>query len=474
MSDRVICDLSLRELSQEIREKALSPVEVTRAHLDRIADYDGTYSAFITVTADAAMAAAKKAEAEISGGGYRGPLHGIPYGAKDIIDTAGVLTTEGSGRFFADNIPSADAECIRRLDSAGAILIGKCNTHEFAAGSTTVNLSFGTCRNPWDKERMVGGSSGGSAAALAARMVPLALGSDTGGSIRTPAALCGVVGVKPTIGRVSLRGIFPNVPTLDHCGPMTRTVTDAALALQAMAGYDPLDPVSRDAAVPDFAATIDNGIRGARIAVSPDYHDNNEVDDEIAAAFDRAIGVLKNLGAQIETVPYTGAHRHDDMFRRIAGPEFSEVHRPTFTEDADGYDPDVRERVEWSIKIPLDDYVRGLRDRELFIRETTRLLDGFDAIISPAVPCVAPVIATRMAEINGSQVPYKNLHRPFLTPHNLTGNPAMTMPMGFSRQGLPMSIQVASGRWREPDMFRVARAYEAATPELRDRRAELA
>jgi aspartyl-tRNA(Asn)/glutamyl-tRNA(Gln) amidotransferase subunit A len=469
MTDNSITELSAHEMSEKIRTKALSPVEVTQAHLDRIERLNDELVAFITVTADQALAAARTAEEEIAAGQYRGPLHGIPYGAKDIFDTAGIRTTHGAS-FYRDNIPSENAETIKRLEAAGAILIGKCNTHEFAAGSTTINEKFGTTRNPWNQERMVGGSSGGSAAALAARMIPIALGSDTGGSIRTPAALCGTVGLKPTHGRISLRGIYPNVPSFDHPGPMTRTVTDAALALQVMAGYDPLESKSQDVPVPDFTTGIDNGIKGARIAVSPDYTQNSEIDEDVAKAFDRAIEIMRDLGATVETVSFEGAERFADLFTRIAGPEFSEVHRDNYTEDPDAYDFEVAERVEWSLKVSLDDYIRALRERELMIRDTAGLLEGFDAMISPAVPCAAPIISTRMAQMNGREIPFKNLHRPFLSPHNITGFPALTMPMGFSTNGLPVSIQIASGHWREADVLKVARAYEAATPDIRDKR----
>jgi aspartyl-tRNA(Asn)/glutamyl-tRNA(Gln) amidotransferase subunit A len=471
--DEAITDLSASELAEKIRTKALSPVEVVEAHLDHVERHNNTYVAFITVAGEEALAASKKAEAEIVAGHHRGPLHGVPYGAKDIIDTAGIRTTNGAS-FYRDNVPARSAECIDRLERAGAILIGKCNTHEFAAASTTINRNYGTARNPWDRDRIVGGSSGGSACALAARMIPIALGSDTGGSIRTPAALCGVVGLKPTMGRISLSGIYPNVPTIDHSGPMARTVTDAALALQVMAGYDPQDPKSVDRSVPDFTTTLEKGVKGARIAVSPDFTQNAEVDGDIAAAFERALEVLRHLGAVIETIPFEGAERFPDIFRRIAGPEFSEVHRKHFGENPDAYDPDVRERVEWSVEVPLDDYVRALRERELLIREVEALLTGFDAMVSPALPVAAPLIETRMTELNGREVAYKNLHRPFLSSHNLTGCPAMVIPMGFNRQDLPMSIQVSSGRWREADMLRVARAYEAATPELRNKGARLA
>jgi aspartyl-tRNA(Asn)/glutamyl-tRNA(Gln) amidotransferase subunit A len=461
-----VTDLSAGEIGEAIRAKRLSPVEVTKAHLDRIDAMNGDYVAFITVTHDHALRAAKEAEAEIMAGRYRGPLHGVPYGAKDIIATAGILTTHGSS-FFRDNVPKENAACIEKLDAAGAILLGKCNTHEFAAGSTTINKTYGTARNPWDKERIVGGSSGGSACALAARMVPIALGTDTGGSIRTPAALCGVIGLKPTMGRISLRGIYGNVPTIDHPGPMARTVKDVALALQAMAGYDAHDPKSVDVPVPDYLARFDKGIRGARIAVSPDFTQNAEVDGDITNAFEEALNVLRGLGAFVEKVPFPKAERFDDLFRRIAGPEFSEVHRKLFAQDPDSFDLQVRERIEWSLTISLDDYVQALRERELLIREVMEFMREFDAMVSPATPIAAPPIDTRLADLNGRLVPYPNRHRPFLSPHNLTGFPAMTLPMEFNTQGLPISIQVVSKPWHETDMLRVARAYEAATPEVR-------
>lgn len=472
MNDDSITSLSAFEVSEKIRTKALSPVEVTQAHLDRIEKFNDDIVAFITVTAEEALAAAKIAEAEIAAGQYRGPLHGVPYGAKDIFNTAGIRTTQGAG-FYRDNVPTGNAECINRLQDAGAILIGKCNTHQFAAGSTTINDEFGTTRNPWNLERMVGGSSGGSAAALAANMIPLALGSDTGGSIRTPAALCGIVGLKPTHGRISLRGIYPNVPNFDHPGPMTRTVRDAALALQTLAAYDRLDPMSRDKPIPDYISGIDDGVGGVRLAVSPDFTQNAEIDNEVAAAFDSAIEILRGLGAIVETVSFENGERFADFFTRIAGPEFSEVHRANYTADPDAYDREVAERVEWSLKVPLDDYIRALRERELLIREILAFMNGFDALLTPSVPCAAPMIATRKAKMNDREILFKNLHRPFLSPHNITGFPALSMPMGMTENGLPMSIQIAGKPWQEVDVFRIAHAYEAATPEIRSRRASI-
>ncbi len=469
MTDESLCYLSVGELSEKIRNEELSPVEVAEAHLSRIEALNGDLLGFLTVAADHALDQAKKAEEEIAAGNWRGPLHGIPYGAKDIIDTAGIRTTHGSS-FYPDNVPKNDADCVVRLKKAGAVLLGKTHTHEFAAASTTINPHYGTSRNPWNREHIVGGSSGGSAAAVAAGLCPAALGTDTGGSIRTPAALCGIVGLKPTHGRVSLRGIYPNVPSFDHAGPMTRTVLDAALFLQALAGFDPLDPKTRDVPVPDYTAQIDAGVRGSRIILCPDFYDNAEVDAEIAQAFVRAIDVFRDLGAKIETVSFPDAARFSGMFQRIAGPEFAEVHRAHYGKNPEGYGADVRERMEWSIKIPLDDYVRALRERVLLQREVGKFFEGMDAMILPSLPCAAPLIETLMTGINGREVLYKNLHRPFLSPHNRTGCPALVLPMGLNRKGLPLSLQIVSGRWREADVLRAARAYEKATPEIREQR----
>ncbi len=457
MPDESLHYLSVAELSGKIKSGELSPVEVTEAHLSRIGALNDDLLGFLTVAADHALGEAKKAEAEIAAGNWRGPLHGIPYGAKDIIETAGIRTTHGSS-FFPDNVPQEDANVISRLKWAGAVLLGKTHTHEFAAASTTINPHYGTSRNPWNINYIVGGSSGGSAAAVASGMCPAALGTDTGGSIRTPSAFCGSVGLKPTHGRVSLRGVCPNVLSLDHAGPMTRSALDAALFLQALAGFDPLDSKTRDVPVPDYTADIEKGVKGSRIILCPDFYANAEVDAEIAQAFVRAIDVFRGLGANVETVSFPDAERFSNLFPQIAGPEFAEFHRPFYEKNPDGYGADVRERIEWSIRIPLDDYVRGLRERVLLQRETGAFLKGADAMLLPAVPCAAPTIDPLMAEINGKDVKFHYLHRPFLSCHNMTGCPSL---------GLPLSLQVVSGRWREADVLRVAHAYEKATPEIR-------
>ena len=466
MSNESLCFRDLHDLADAIRKREVTSLEVVEAHLARIARVNPELCAFFEVTGEAARRDAAAADAEIAAGRYRGPLHGIPYGAKDIIDTAGVRTTNGSP-FFRNNVPANDAESVARLRRAGAILIGKCQTHEFAAGGTAINRHFGTAHNPWNLNLITGGSSGGSAAAVAARLSPATLGSDTGGSIRTPAALCGVVGLKPTHGRVSLRGVCPNVPRMDHVGPITRTARDAGLVLQAIAGYDGLDAMSRDVPVPDFLAVLEAGVRGMRLALCPDFYNHADVDAEIAAAFEGAVDVLRGLGASIHTFPFPQYARMDRAWTAILGAEFAEFHRPFYEKDPTAYGEEVRSRLENALETPRDEYVRALREQELLRREAATLFLRADAIVLPAIPCTAAPISTLMACVNGKTVPFPYIHRPFLTPHNLTGFPALVTPMGFSRDGLPLSLQIVGRPWDEASVLRVAHAYEEATPTLR-------
>ncbi len=466
MSERDLCFLSLHDLSVRIRNRDLSPLEVLEALLRRIGSVNPKVFAFLEVTAESAREQAKRAESEISAGRLLGPLHGIPYGAKDIINTAGIRTTHGSS-FFREHVPAEDAECVARLKRAGAILMGKCNTHEFAAATTTVNPHYGTTHNPWNLERIAGGSSGGSAAAVAAGMCPGALGTDTGSSIRAPAALCGIVGLKPTHGRVSLSGVCPNTPSMDHIGPMTRTVRDAALMLQGMAGYDPLDAMSRDVPVPDFSGKIEEGVRGTLVGLCPDFYEHAEVDAEVTVAFERAVEVFRGLGAKVETVSFPHFGRIHRAIWSILGAEFAEFHRPFYEKNPDGYGEDVRARLERAFETKLDDYVSALRERELLRREAATLLGKVSVIILPTTPCATPPIETLLAKVNGKDREYLWINIPFTTPHNLTGCPALSLPMGFSGDGLPLSLQIVGRHWEEGDLLRIAHAYERATPELR-------
>lgn len=462
-------DRSIEDLARHIRRREVSPVELVDAHLRRIEMLNPQLSAYLTLTADSARQEARRAESDIAAGRWRGPLHGIPYGAKDIIETKGVRTTHGSS-FFRDFVPHRDAECITRLRNAGAIMLGKTHTHEFAAATTNINPHYGTAHNPWNVERITGGSSGGSAAAVAAGLCVFALGSDTGGSIRNPAALCGVVGFKPTHGRVSLIGVCPNVMTFDHVGTLTRSARDAALVLQALAGYDVRDAASRDAAVPQYTEGWEGGVRGMRLVLCPDFYMNAEVDSEVERAFSEAVQVFRSLGAAVDEVSFPNGKRLTELFPAISGPEFAEFHRPFYEKNPDGYGASVRERLEWSLKITADEYVRGLREREMLRREVGQFFRGADALLLPSMPCAAAPIESLMATVNGKKHPCTWIHRPFQSPHNLTGCPAVSLPMGFDREGMPLSLQVVGAEWNEAHVLRIAHAYEEATPEIRARR----
>jgi len=469
LDTETICYRGVHDLSAAIRHRTISPVEVVKAYLNRIEELNPRLSAYLTLTEDSALEEAKRAEVEIAAGRWRGPLHGIPFGAKDIFETAGVRTTHGSS-FFRDFVPERDAECITRLRNAGAIMLGKTLTHEFAAATTTINPHYGTARNPWNLDCITGGSSGGSAAAVAAGLCAFALGSDTGGSIRNPAALCGIVGLKPTHGRVSLVGVCPNVLTFDHVGPMTLTARDAALVLQALAGHDRRDAASRDVAVPNYTAGWERGVRGLRLVLCPDFYMNAEVDGEVDRAFTEAVRIFRSLGAKIETVSFPHGKRLTELFPAISGPEFAEFHRPFFEKNPDGYGTSVRERLEWSFKITADEYVRALRERELLRREVTEFFRSADALILPSMPCAAAPISSLMAKVNGTDQPCMWIHRPFQSPHNLTGCPAVSLPMGFNREGMPLSLQIVGPEWSEARTLAIAHAYEEATPELRTKR----
>ena len=462
-----LCYLSIAELGGLMRARTVSPVEVADAHLARIERLNPALNAFVTVTADQARGEARRAEEELAAGRWRGPLHGVPIGLKDIFDTAGARTTNGSS-FFRDHVPAADAEAVRRLREAGAVLVGKCNTHEFAAGSTTNNPWYGATRNPWALDRSPGGSSGGSGAAVAAFLCPGATGTDTGGSIRSPAACCGIVGLKPTYGRVSIRGIHPNAVSLDHAGPLTRTARDAGLLLGAIAGYDRLDPTSADVPVPDYTARIDAGIGGLRLARCPDLH-LVELDAAVDRALDEATRVLARLGARIETVAFPLAAEMRATREALARAEIIALHRARFAAHPEGYGADVQARLREASTVTADDYVRACRMREAMRRDFDEILRAVDAVILPVSPCEAPLIATGESRINGKDVPF-GVGVALRQPINVVGLPAVAVPIGFGETGLPLSMQLVGPAWAEASLLAIAHAYEVATPALRSRR----
>jgi aspartyl-tRNA(Asn)/glutamyl-tRNA(Gln) amidotransferase subunit A len=448
--------LGILETAALFKQRALSPVELLDALLARIDKLDPTYHAFIAVTAGAARAAAEAAEAEFAAGRVSGPMQGIPFGLKDIIDFAGVATTCHS-KIFADRIADADAHVTALLKAAGGVPVGKLATHEFAIGGPSFDLPWPPAVNPWGGANFPGGSSSGSGVALATGMLPAALGTDTGGSVRNPASMCSIVGMKATYGRVSRRGVFPLAFSLDHVGPMTRTVADNAALLQVLAGYDPGDPGSADVPVPDFSAELDTGIQGLKIGYVRHFHETDETaHPEMAAAVDAAVAVLRELGADVQDVTLPPLQAYSTCNRVILGAEAFAIHRRYLSERPEDYGALARQRLLNGAAILGADYVDAQRTRARLIRETEAAMQGFDCLITASSLDPPPRIDD--AEENERVYP-RQCRQPF----NVTGQPAIAIPAGFSTDGLPLSIQIAGHNWQEAILYRVARAYEKAT-----------
>ena len=438
-----------------IRHRKLSPVELTEACLERVGRVDARLNAFITVAREEALRAAQQAANAITKGSYKGPLHGVPLALKDLFATAGLRTTAGS-KIMADHLPAEDAEATARLKAAGAVILGKLNMHEFAFGATGVNPHYGPVRNPWDTARMSGGSSSGSGAAVAAGECPAALGTDTGGSVRIPASLCGVVGLKPTYGRVSRRGVVPLSWALDHVGPLTRTVEDAAIVLGAIAGRDPLDGSSSDEPVPDYRRGLKGGLRGLRVGV-PREHFFENVEAEALEALREAIGVLGKLGAEVQEVSLPHIAEAGEAVTAIILPEALAYHQRWLEERPQDYGDDVRQRLELGVGFLAVHYVQAQRLRELIVQEWRReAFEKVDLLATPTTPIPAPGIEESELQTTMTLVR-------FTSPFNLTGMPAISLPCGFTTGGLPIGLQLA-GRWfDEGTVLRAAHAYEQAT-----------
>lgn len=446
--------LTVSEAAALLRRRHLSSLELVQACLDR-ADALAGLGAFITRTADAALADARRADERLARGLDAGPFQGIPLAVKDLFDVAGVPTTGGS-RILAASVASRDAAVVERLRAAGAVLVGKTNLHEWAFGVTSQNPHFGAAKNPWDTERVPGGSSGGSAIAVATGMCQVALGSDTGGSIRIPAALCGVVGLKPTYGRVSLRGAIALSWTLDHAGPLTRTVRDAALALAVLAGYDAADPVSVDRPVDDYASGLDGGARGLRILV-PSTPFFSDLDPEVERAVREAAAAFAALGAAVEERPLPHTELLRGTQRTIIGADAAAFHRENVERRSGDYGADVLERLRAGAAIGGIDVARARRDRDVIRRDWAALLERHDVILTPTTPVPAPPRAGQDAVAAAARLTANT------SPFNLTGLPAISVPCGFTAQGLPIGLQLAAGPWREAVLLRAAHAYESAT-----------
>jgi aspartyl-tRNA(Asn)/glutamyl-tRNA(Gln) amidotransferase subunit A len=450
-------ELTLAEAAEQIRARQLSPVELTESVLDRIDAVEDRISAFATVTGDAARESAKQAEAEIAAGDYRGPLHGIPVGIKDLYETAGIPTTSSSA-VRAEYVPEHDSAVVEKLTAAGAVMVGKTHTHEFAYGAVTP-----TTRNPWNLERIPGGSSGGSGAAVAAGECLVGMGSDTGGSIRIPASVCGTVGLKPTYGRVSRRGVASLSWSLDHVGPLTRTVRDAALVMNAIAGYDRHDPASVDVPVPDHAAGLEAGVAGMTVGVPVNYF-TDRVDTEVALAHTAAVEVLRGLGAEVREVTVPFAEYILPTEWGLMMPEASAYHQRMLRQKAGLYTPEVRLYLEAGEFVFATDYIKALRARTAIQQAWREMFPQIDVLVAPTLTTVAlPVDDAVVRWPDGSTEAATETYVRFSAPANVTGLPSLTVPCGFSSEHLPIGIQIMGKPFAEEAVLIVGQAYESAT-----------
>jgi aspartyl-tRNA(Asn)/glutamyl-tRNA(Gln) amidotransferase subunit A len=448
--------LTIAEAARLIERRQLSPVELTRAFLDRITAIDPQLNAYLLVTAEHALAQAGKAEAEIMAGGYRGPMHGIPFALKDIYCTAGIRTTCHS-RTRADSVPAFDATTVSKLYQAGAVLLGKLATHEFAHGGPSFDLPWPAARNPWNREHATGGSSSGSGAGVAAGLMMGSLGSDTGGSIRNPAALCGLVGLKPTYGLVSRYGVYTNSFSYDHAGPMTWTVEDCAIMLQAIAGHDPQDPASADRPLPEYRAGLGQSLKGMRIGVLRHLYESDvPVAASLKTALEAAFDVLRSLGATLEDAQIRPAADYHAVKITGAESELYAVHEPVLRTRLGEFGEDFLGRVLGALFISGADYMQASRQRRRMIAEMAPLYDRFDAFVTAGPGPASRLDAWRTINFwHNSSV---------TTPFNVTGGPALVQCIGFTPDGLPLSMQVAGRPFADATVLKVAHAYEAATP----------
>jgi aspartyl-tRNA(Asn)/glutamyl-tRNA(Gln) amidotransferase subunit A len=442
------------ELSKKIREREISPVELTHHCLVLIEKLNPALNAFITVTAESALERARLAEREIFRGSYLGPLHGIPIGLKDIIDTAGVRTTAASAQ-FKDRVPTEDAEVVRRLRCGGAIFLGKQNLHEFAYGGSSMISFFGEVHNPWNTARIAGGSSGGSAASVAFALGFAAVGTDTAGSIRVPAAFCGVVGLKPTYGRVSARGVIPLSASYDHVGSITNCVYDAALMLQVLSGQGSADPCAEKPA-PSLVASFDKLPENLRVGV-PRAFFFDDLDSDIANAIEKAINVFRKLRAEIRDVKLEVS-----IDRTLSGAEAYAYHKPFVENSPDLYQPATLARIQAGADTSADAVLRARNELQASRESIKKIFEEVDVLLTPTVPMPPPVIAglrQNPDDLRPQELIMLRNTRPF----NVWGSPAISIPCGFTKDGMPIGLQLASAHWREDLLLQAAQAYEQCT-----------
>jgi len=445
-----LCFLSIADLGEKLARRELSPVEVATAVLDRSERHNDELHAYITITREVALAQARAAEREIRAGDYRGPLHGVPISLKDLLDVNGLRTTAAS-RVRDNHLAAADAPCVANLREAGAVFLGKCNLHEFAFGTTNEDSAFGAARHPVDVNRSPGGSSGGSAVSVATGMAFASIGTDTGGSIRIPAAACGVVGLKPEYGDVSTAGVVPLSRSLDHVGPLCRSVEDAALVYDALRGATTdRTPEARE-------------VRGLRFGVPRPYF-FALLDPQVASSFESACDRLHDAGVVLEDVAIPHASEIAPIYLGIVLSEAAAYHARTLESRPDDYQPNVRLRLEMGRYILAEDYVRALNGRERLRQEVDAALNGRDGLLLPALAIPAPKLGVSTVKVGGSEEPVRNITLRLTQPFNLTGHPALNVPAGFTRAGLPVGLQLVA-RWHaEADLFGAARRLEKARP----------
>ncbi len=445
-------DLSIAEMGRQLRAGRVTAEQLARDALARVAARDPALHAFVLLTEQRALDDARRADAELKAGRDRGPFHGIPYALKDIYDTAGIRTTCHS-KLRLDNVPEADCVVAARLKDAGGVLLGKLATHEFALGGPSFDLPFPPARNPWNTEHITGGSSSGSATAIASRMVRMAMGSDTGGSIRGPAAWCGLVGIKGTYGRVSRRGVFPLSWTLDHCGPLSRSVEDAAITLQVLAGHDPEDPASADVPVPDYRADLEKGVAGLRIGIPRAFFaDAKATMPEVVAGIDRTAAQLREAGATVEDITLPDYALFAAAGRVIMTAEAFAIHEADMQTRLLDYGEITATRFGLGAAITAADFINALRARRELTAAVNAALSRYDGLLTASALNTAPRF-DQPTDAMSSAAPMQTI------PFNVTGHPAMSVPVGLA-DGLPISVQVVGRAFDEATVFRIGRAVE--------------
>jgi aspartyl-tRNA(Asn)/glutamyl-tRNA(Gln) amidotransferase subunit A len=446
-------DMSIAEMGRALRSGGVTSTRLTRDALDRITARDGALHAFVLPTRERALADAARADAELKAGQDRGPFHGVPYALKDIYDTAGIRTTCHS-KLRLNNVPEQDSVVAAKLHAAGGVLLGKLATHEFALGGPSFDLPFPPARNPWNPDHITGGSSSGSGAAIASGMVRMAMGSDTGGSIRGPAAWCGTVGIKPTYGRVSRRGVFPLSWTLDHCGPLSRNVEDSAITLQVLAGHDPLDAASADVPVPDYRASLDKGVSGLRIGVPRNFFQQAlALTQDVSSTIGRTIAQLRAVGAVVEDIVLPDYALFAAAGRVIMMAEAFAIHEADMQNRLPDFAEITSSRFVLGAAITASDYINALRARRELTGAVNAALSRYDMLLTATALCTAPRFDTPVDGM-ASASPIQTI------PFNVTGHPSMSVPIGLGTDGLPLAVQLAGRPFDEATVFQVGRAIE--------------